>query len=159
MVDERRFTLHGRADRIVKIEEKRISLDLIESRLVQSGLVAEARTLVVAGSRSRIAAFVVLSDAGRKALAEGGKLALNLRLRDWLADTVERVALPRSWRYPDALPVNAQGKTTQSALMALLDDPGTHKRRTTDMAAPATGRANAAAGRVCTGSAAGAGLL
>ncbi|RJG02740.1 AMP-binding protein [Noviherbaspirillum sedimenti] len=125
MVDERRFTLHGRADRIVKIEEKRISLDLLEAQLLKSGLVTEARTIVATGSRDRIAAFVVLSDAGRKALADGGKLALNLRLREWLADAVERVALPRSWRYLDALPVNTQGKTTQSALMALLNDTDT----------------------------------
>lgn len=124
MVDERRFTLHGRADRIVKIEEKRISLDLLEAHLLKSALVAEVRTIVATGSRDRIAAFVVLSEAGRDALAVHGKLALNLRLREWLADVVERIALPRSWRYLDALPVNAQGKTTQSALMALLDDAG-----------------------------------
>lgn len=121
MVGERRFTLHGRADRIVKIAEKRISLDLIEAQLVKSGLVAEARAFIAHGDRDRIGAVVVLSDAGKKALADGGKLALNLHLRDWLAETIERVALPRNWRYLDALPVNAQGKTTQSALMALLD--------------------------------------
>jgi acyl-coenzyme A synthetase/AMP-(fatty) acid ligase len=125
MMDERRFTLHGRADRIVKIEEKRISLDLIEARLMQSDLVTEVHVIATAGSRERIAAFTVLSAAGRAALADGGKLALNLRLREWLAEAVERVALPRSWRYLDALPVNAQGKTTQAELMALLSETDT----------------------------------
>lgn len=125
MVDERRFTLHGRADRIVKIEEKRISLDLIEARLLQSALVTEARVIVATGSRERIAAFAVLSAAGRAALADGGKLALNLRLREWLAEAIERVALPRSWRYLDTLPVNAQGKTTHAELTALLNDADT----------------------------------
>lgn len=127
MVDEHRFTLHGRADRIVKIEEKRISLDQIESRLLESGLVTEARAIVVASGRDRIAAFIVLSDAGRAALTEGGKLALNLRLRDWLGSVVERVALPRSWRYLDALPVNAQGKTTQAELATLIEDDAPHR--------------------------------
>ncbi|TCS35557.1 acyl-coenzyme A synthetase/AMP-(fatty) acid ligase [Paucimonas lemoignei] len=122
MIDARRFTLHGRADRIVKIEEKRISLDLMETRLRQSALVAEARVVVAAGNRDRVAAFVVLSTAGRDELVKQGKLALNLFLREWLAECIERVALPRSWRYLDALPVNAQGKTTQADLMALLND-------------------------------------
>jgi acyl-coenzyme A synthetase/AMP-(fatty) acid ligase len=126
MMDERRFTLHGRADRIVKIEEKRISLDLIEARLLQSELVAEARVIVATGKRDRIAAFVVLSAAGQRELLNGGKLALNSRLREWLANSIERIALPRSWRYLDALPVNAQGKTTQAELMALLNDTRTH---------------------------------
>ena len=117
-----RLTLQGRADRIVKIEEKRISLDLIEARLTQSPLVRDARVLVIDGHRQRIAAFVILSDAGAAMLNTSGKHALNSRLRDELANAVERVALPRSWRYLDTFPVNAQGKTTRAELMALLDD-------------------------------------
>jgi acyl-coenzyme A synthetase/AMP-(fatty) acid ligase len=117
-----RFLLQGRVDRIVKIEEKRISLDAIESRLIASPLVTDARMLVLEGQRQRIAAFAVLSTEGRKQLAEIGKLAFNRLLRDTLGDAVERVALPRRWRYLDALPVNAQGKTTHAELLALLED-------------------------------------
>lgn len=117
-----RLALYGRVDRVVKIEEKRISLNLMEARLMQSPLVREARVLVVDGPRRRVAAFVVLSEVGRTALNGSGKHALNCRLREQLADAIERVALPRSWRYLDALPVNAQGKTTQAELTALLDD-------------------------------------
>jgi acyl-coenzyme A synthetase/AMP-(fatty) acid ligase len=36
------FVLAGRADRIVKIEEKRVSLSAIEQRLLASPLVREA---------------------------------------------------------------------------------------------------------------------
>jgi acyl-CoA synthetase (AMP-forming)/AMP-acid ligase II/3-hydroxymyristoyl/3-hydroxydecanoyl-(acyl carrier protein) dehydratase len=124
-----RFLLQGRADRIVKIEEKRISLDLIEATLMQSPLVAQAKVIVLAHGRQRIAAFVVPSDAGRTQLAAHGKPALNLALRDVLAGVVERIALPRIWRYPDALPVNRQGKTTHAELIALLDDEQTGARR------------------------------
>jgi acyl-coenzyme A synthetase/AMP-(fatty) acid ligase/3-hydroxymyristoyl/3-hydroxydecanoyl-(acyl carrier protein) dehydratase len=120
--DDGRLTIHGRVDRIVKIEEKRISLDLIETQLLRSALVREARVLVLDGQRQRVAAFVVLSDAGRDTLNAAGKHALNCLLRDHLADAVERIALPRTWRYLDALPVNAQGKTTQAELMVLLED-------------------------------------
>ncbi len=119
--DDGRLTIHGRVDRIVKIEEKRISLDLIETQLQRSTLVRDARVLVVDGQRQRVAAFVVLSDAGRGTLNTKGKHALNCLLRDELAYAVERVALPRTWRYLDALPINGQGKTAQKELMALLE--------------------------------------
>jgi acyl-coenzyme A synthetase/AMP-(fatty) acid ligase len=118
-----RFVLQGRADRIVKLEEKRISLDLIETQLTQSALVSECRVLVVDGRRDRLAAFVVLSGEGSKLLDSAGKHTLNSILREHLAHAVERIALPRSWRYLDAMPVNAQGKTTHAELQALLDEP------------------------------------
>jgi 3-hydroxymyristoyl/3-hydroxydecanoyl-(acyl carrier protein) dehydratase len=130
--DAPRFLLQGRTDRIVKLAEKRISLDAIERRLFASPLVAEARVVLphvpkssIASStapsrRAGIVAFVVLSESGRVALAANGKLALNRQLKAALSDTVEAVALPRSWRYLEALPLDAQGKTTQAELLALL---------------------------------------
>jgi hypothetical protein len=121
---EQRFLLRGRSDRIVKIEEKRISLSAMEATITDTGLAAEARVILcdpVAGERQRIAAFVVPTAAGRALLADGGKTALNARLRTALTATVELVALPRRWRYLERMPVNAQGKTTMAALLALLD--------------------------------------
>lgn len=125
-LDDGRFLLRGRADRIVKIEEKRVSLDAVEQALLATGLVREARVLpcpeTEQGSvRQALAAFVVPSETGAALLEEGGKNALNLRLRTRLAGSLEAVALPRRWRYLDRLPVNAQGKTTQAELLALLD--------------------------------------
>jgi acyl-coenzyme A synthetase/AMP-(fatty) acid ligase/3-hydroxymyristoyl/3-hydroxydecanoyl-(acyl carrier protein) dehydratase len=120
-----RFLLRGRADRIVKIEEKRVSLDAIEAALLASGLVREARILACPGAdgaRQLLAAFVVPNDDGGALLEAGGKLAMNARLRALLGGCTEAVALPRRWRYLDCLPVNAQGKTTRADLLALLDD-------------------------------------
>jgi acyl-coenzyme A synthetase/AMP-(fatty) acid ligase/3-hydroxymyristoyl/3-hydroxydecanoyl-(acyl carrier protein) dehydratase len=129
------FILLGRADRIVKLAEKRISLDAIERRLCASPLVATVRVMLhtpAAGAgagdksesrRAGIAAFVILSEAGRAELAAAGKPALNRQLKAALADTVAAIALPRRWRYLDALPLNAQGKTTQAELLALLAPP------------------------------------
>lgn len=117
------FILLGRSDRLVKIEEKRVSLDTIEAALLASGLALEARVVLSAQSgseRQALAAFVVLTDAGNAALAGAGKHALNQRLREHLAHAVEAVALPRRWRYLEHMPINAQGKTTQAALLALL---------------------------------------
>jgi acyl-coenzyme A synthetase/AMP-(fatty) acid ligase/3-hydroxymyristoyl/3-hydroxydecanoyl-(acyl carrier protein) dehydratase len=126
--DSARFVLRGRADRIVKIEEKRVSLDAIEAALRGSGLVRDARVLAcpdgvsgAANGRQVLAAFVVPDGAGWALLEEGGKHALNARLRTLLAAGLEAVALPRRWRYLDSLPVNAQGKTTQAQLLALFE--------------------------------------
>lgn len=118
-----RFLLLGRGDRLVKIEEKRISLDAIEAGLLASGFAVEARVIVCperAGERQVLAAFVVPSDSGRALLDAEGKQALNALLRAHLGRVVEAVALPRRWRYLDQLPLNPQGKTTHAQLLALL---------------------------------------
>jgi len=127
------FELHGRADRIVKIEEKRISLTAMEQRLAASADVAEARVLMLPGAAPaahdgiavthavRPAVVAVLSAAGRARLAQQGKPALVADLRAQLFAAVDRIALPRRWRFVAALPVNAQGKTTEAQLVALFE--------------------------------------
>jgi acyl-coenzyme A synthetase/AMP-(fatty) acid ligase len=117
---DNRFLVKGRVDRIVKIEEKRISLTTIESELTTSPMVANARVIVMDGRRPRIAAVIVPSVIGRSKLAEVGKLVFNRLLRDSLRQSIEPVGIPRIWRYLDALPTNAQGKTTHADLIALL---------------------------------------
>ena len=112
------FLLRGRADRIVKIEEKRISLTAMEQALVAGGDLAEARVIALPGDRPRLAVVGVPSAAGRAWLYRGKRM-LNDRLRAQLLQVVERVALPRRFRYLDQLPVNAQGKTPLSTLHAL----------------------------------------
>ncbi len=118
-----RFLLAGRADRIAKIEGKRVSLEAIEQALQASDWVAEARVLALADGREQLAAVVVPSAAGQALLASDGKPAFSRRLRALLAESTERVALPRRWRFVDALPANAQGKTTEAALARLFAAP------------------------------------
>ena len=118
---DNRFLIRGRVDRIVKIEEKRISLAALECKLTASPMVADARVILIESRRPRIAAFIVPSVIGRSKLEEVGKLAFNRALRDTLSQAVEPVGIPKVWRYLDALPTNAQGKTTHADLIALLD--------------------------------------
>lgn len=122
------FLLRGRADRIVKIEEKRVSLTALEATLLGTGLLREARALVLEGMadhpRPQLAVVAVPSDTGWALHDTQGKRSLNEGLRAALLQTVERVALPRRWRYVRELPQNAQGKTTQADLTALFSDPG-----------------------------------
>jgi 3-hydroxymyristoyl/3-hydroxydecanoyl-(acyl carrier protein) dehydratase len=115
------FVLAGRADRIVKIEEKRVSLSAIEQYLLASPLVREARALVIdTAIGTRVGAIVVLQDAGQSLHDGAGRHALIAALRRHLADGVDRLALPRRWAFPPMLPCNAQGKTTEAMLRELL---------------------------------------
>ncbi|BCL77391.1 AMP-binding protein [Jeongeupia sp. HS-3] len=118
-----KLTLLGRVDRIVKVEEKRVSLTRIETLLGACADVAVARALLLSGQRDEIGAVVVLSEAGRDVLARDGKAALDRRLRAALENDIERIGLPRRWRYVAELPHNGMGKTPEALLAALFAAP------------------------------------
>lgn len=118
------FELLGRQDRVVKLEEKRISLDEVEARLQALVEVESAAVLPLQqGQRQILGAVLVLSEAGTARWAELGPgrflLALRQQLRPWL----EPVALPRSVRRVEQMPVNAQGKRPWPQLKELFDEP------------------------------------
>jgi acyl-coenzyme A synthetase/AMP-(fatty) acid ligase len=115
-----RFELLGRADRVAKIEDKRVSLSEIERRLLQHAYVEDAVALALEDdSRQYVGVVVELTAAGKAELAARGKRALNTALRSSLRACIEAVALPRAFRYPAAIPVDAQGKRQVGALTAL----------------------------------------
>jgi acyl-CoA synthetase (AMP-forming)/AMP-acid ligase II len=113
------FELLGRSDRLVKLEERRVSLDAIEHALLADSLIDEARVLVLAGIRDRIVAAVVLSAAGRALLSSAGRKVLIDHLRGVLHPQVDPIAVPKLWRFVEALPGDPQGKTTMKQLADL----------------------------------------
>ncbi|UFQ00706.1 acyl-CoA synthetase family protein [Pseudomonas fitomaticsae] len=115
-----RFELLGRLDRIVKLEEKRISLPMLEQALVAHEWVAEARLGVVQENRASLGALLVLSESGLFALREHGRRSLTETLRRHLGDHCEALALPRRWRLLRQLPLTSQGKLPQADVEALL---------------------------------------
>lgn len=118
---EQGFELLGRADRIVKIEEKRVSLNAIEQHLRASDLLDEVRVVVLPGDRAALGVVAVPTVAGWAIYDAQGKRALNAALRARLSEAVETVVVPRRWRYVWALPTNAQGKTVEADLLAQFD--------------------------------------
>ncbi len=117
--DDGRFNLCGRADRIAKVGGKRISLSAIERILEQQAGVAQVRVIPLPERGDRLGAVVVLDNDGNKLLVDQGKTAINQRLKQALDDQVDRIAIPRYWRYLGELPQNRQGKTTLVELQAL----------------------------------------
>ncbi|MHC6527982.1 class I adenylate-forming enzyme family protein [Vibrio proteolyticus] len=105
------FELRGRTDRIIKIEEKRVSLTEVEQRVEQLDGVSEAVVIPMQeGERLTLVSVIVLSEAGQHDLNTLGKgkfwLALRAQLRRWL----EPIAVPRRFRIVDSIPLNSQGK-------------------------------------------------
>lgn len=115
------FVLQGRKDRIVKLEERRISLMEIEERLRSHEEIADVRVLPLeaGGARVTLGAVVVPSEPGWCLIASEGKRALRERLHRALKPHLEALALPRRWRFVRHLPESAQGKITTAALAAL----------------------------------------
>lgn len=111
------FELQGRLDRIVKIEEKRISLPTVEHALGQHPYCAEAR-LGRSEGVARLTALVALSASGLHVLRNQGRRALVQSLQQHLVTHVESLAVPRQWRFMRQLPWNSQGKLPQSQFEA-----------------------------------------
>jgi len=114
-----RLQLGKRVDRIVKLEEKRVSLTAIEESLSRVAGVAEAACFVHTGARDFVYAVVALDSSGYRALYSLGRRGYVEQLRAALLAHVERIGIPRKWRFVDALPTNAQGKVTPIELAPL----------------------------------------
>lgn len=113
------FRLLGRADRIVKVEERRVSLTGLERALAACPEVAEARVILLQGARAELGAVVVPSAEGVRRLREEGRGALLRALGRHLATRQDAATRPRRWRFVDALPANPQGKSPEAMLYAL----------------------------------------
>ncbi len=115
------FELLGRADDVVKFEDKRVSLSEMRSRLLSHPWVSDARLLLLEGRRTLIGAVVILNDQGRAELATYGKAAMNDTLREWMRKHYEALLVPRKWRYVDSLPDNDMGKIERARLQRLFE--------------------------------------
>lgn len=114
-----RFQLRGRLDRVVKIEEKRLSLAELEERLCRHPWVAEAGAVLLDGARRVLGAVLTLTPEGQVSFEKQGKVAVVTELRRFLAQYYEPPLLPRQWRFPPSLPQNDRGKVSSQALAAL----------------------------------------
>ncbi len=121
LLDDSRFMLHGRSDRIVKIEEKRLSLVELEHRLMAEPWIDDAHALVISKNRDVVAAVMVLSQPGTEQLQSQGRNRLIRQLRKTLGQCFEAVVLPRKWLFVNIMPLTSQGKIDRQLLISLLD--------------------------------------
>ncbi len=119
MTPDGKFHFLGRADRIAKIEGKRVSLARLEQELAALPWVCDAAVAVLGGSLERLAAAVVLNGEGRARLDTLGAFRFSRELRRQLSPVFESAWLPKSWRFVDELPRGTMGKRREADVKAL----------------------------------------
>ncbi|MDL5025953.1 AMP-binding protein [Vibrio sp. TMPB1044] len=121
MVSENQFILKGRTDRVIKIEEKRVSLVEVEKRLEQLPWISECVVIPFEEpERLILASVLVLSDEGQATLSTMSKGKFWLMLRTELRKWLEPIAIPRKYRVVDEIPLNSQGKRLTSHIEQLI---------------------------------------
>lgn len=115
------FYLKGRSDRIIKIEDNRVSLDEIEKIVTATGdLVRDCAVICYEqGGRDFIGAMIVLSEKGRKLREEMsvGRFLINLRML--LGRNMLKLAVPRRFIIVDSLPLTDSQKVAYNRIKEL----------------------------------------
>nr|WP_314891685.1 AMP-binding protein [uncultured Campylobacter sp.] len=111
------ITLLGRGDRTVKINENRVSLDLLEAKLRSHEFIDECR-IDLHPQRDRAVALIKLSERGEQAFRAGGKKGVTDELKAFLKP--EFGAILRYFKIASKLPFNEQGKLSKKDFLSAL---------------------------------------
>ncbi|WP_114325590.1 AMP-binding protein [Candidatus Colwellia aromaticivorans] len=115
------FTLQGRIDRNVKLEEKRVNLSAMEQVANEHCWINESRILLKTGKRDVLFAVLSLTELGLVKRDELTTIAFTREIKNHLLGKFELVCLPKKWRYLTELPYNSQGKLVQRELEKLFE--------------------------------------
>lgn len=107
------FVLLGRIDRIVKLGDKRVSLVKIEQALLQHEWVSDCY-IAPHVNKKRPLAWVALTEEGVNAYQQIARKQFIAQLKLYLAESVEKFAIPRFWRFARQLPRNSQSKISRA---------------------------------------------
>lgn len=110
-IDEGCLALQGRMDRIVKLNDKRVSLESIEAELLESGLLADCYCAPHPKFK-RIAALLQLNYEGLKKFRKIGKKGVVAELKELLK--LEFKNSVRYFKIVEKMPRNQQGKFEKS---------------------------------------------
>lgn len=111
------ITLLGRGDRTVKINENRVSLDLLEAKLRSHDFIGECR-IDLHPQRDRAVALIKLSERGEQAFRAIGKKGVTDELKAFLKP--EFGAILRYFKIASKLPFNEQGKLSKKDFLSAL---------------------------------------
>ncbi|AMG71972.1 AMP-binding protein [Morganella morganii] len=115
-----RFTLTGRADNILKIGEKRISVTAVENLLTGHPAISEAAVVPVnRGGRTYLGAVIVTGQTMSD--QKISQSALFTQLRAFLRGNTDPLAIPRFWRVVPSIPLNPQSKRSWAVLQELFN--------------------------------------
>jgi len=110
-IGDGRLALQGRIDRIVKLNDKRVSLESIEAKLLEGGLLADCYCAPHPKFK-RIAALLQLNGEGLKKFRKIGKKGVAAELKELLK--LEFKNSVRYFKIVEKMPRNQQGKFEKS---------------------------------------------
>lgn len=115
-----RFILQGRIGNIVKIEEKRLSIQEMVACCRKLPYFDEINIIALQAPKKQMLGVVsTLSLDGKDALEQRGKYAFVQEIKAHLRHYFEPVLIPRKWRFVEALPRNEMGKVIYNDLLSL----------------------------------------
>ena len=118
ILENERFILKGRNDRVIKIYEKRISLTELEESCKKISWVRSANAITLNNSE-RLGCVIELNQEGVDFLFNNQKSTLVQVIKKHLLPSYDLVLLPRRWRFVEHLYYNEMGKVTHEELLKL----------------------------------------
>ncbi|MGN0193012.1 MAG: AMP-binding protein [Candidatus Gastranaerophilaceae bacterium] len=116
LFDNRKIAVTGRKDRILKINEKRVSAQELEKCLEEYPFVKEAYCTSIDG---KISVFAALSPSGYQYVFENGIPALKRILKNFVAEHFE--VTPKIFKFTDEIPKNERGKVDCDKVLQILN--------------------------------------
>lgn len=125
IVSANSFHLKGRADRIVKIEEKRIGLTHLESKILETGLIQDVYVTVLASEEQNgrlfLGSIISLNKQGQELFLKLSWKPFVETIRQSLAQYFDLILIPRQWRIVQEIPTNHLGKKVAADLKKIFN--------------------------------------
>ncbi|MCR5537381.1 MAG: AMP-binding protein [Succinivibrio sp.] len=116
------FTILGRRDRTVKIEEQRVSLTELEARFCSLPDILECAVVVLTeAEKTYLGAVLRVSDSTLDRINRDGLVAFKKGLRKALLNSVEGTVIPKKMRIVTRMPSNHMGKRPVAKLKELFN--------------------------------------
>lgn len=104
-IDGKKIYLKGRCDRIIKIHDKRVSLDFLESQIKNLNIILDCYVGII---NNRIHCIITLNDDGKRLFLDKGKKGILNAIK---ALKIQEI---RHFYIRESLPFNNQGKITKN---------------------------------------------
>ena len=112
----RNFEVLGRLDRTLKIQEKRIDLNILENKIKENEMASDCFCFE---HKNKVACLLIPTEIGKRALLNEGKIEVIKKLKKFLKDDFE--IIPQRWKFYDEIPINERGKINKEKINELFN--------------------------------------
>lgn len=117
------LTLLGRVGRVLKLEDKRLSLDSLEGQMIGHPFIKEVALISEKNSAIQYTkALMVLTNEGKKVLSSLTKGKFIIKLRVTLKQYIDPIAIPRKMIFVEELPTTENGKIAYKEVSRILNN-------------------------------------